>query len=264
MFHPSATVLLFRGHDHLPRMAETSRHVLLETANGDSNEVRSVDLENLPVGLVGVTSHELGPAGTGPAIFGIGGSEYRVEIDAGAYLQEDQEVVVVGEYNQVEPVTEDVTQQRIRGDVGIENIDNDQIDPATEPTLVSVDSRLEAIDTDTDALATIDTSTGGTRDAVTNGDTVTTGQHTIQAADTPESITEGTATAVGAGKAVAVQALRSNAGTVWVGDDTVDAATGYPLAPGQPVDLALDDAADIHVSAPNTGDVVAWIVEADA
>lgn len=77
-----------------------------------------IDRENLAVGLVGTATERINVAARGPAIFTVGGSEFRVEVLADAEVQEDQEVVVVGEGNVVVPADDmDITTSgsRLRG-----------------------------------------------------------------------------------------------------------------------------------------------------
>ena len=64
-----------------------------------------------------------------------------------------------------------------------------------------------------------------------------------------------------------IRALTTNAGAVFVGDSTVDAATGYPLAAGVELDLDdllgesgdIIDLSKIYVDAATNADGVAFI-----
>lgn len=148
--------------------------------------------------------------------------------------------------------------------VSIEDRQGNQIDPATDGGLQAIQDRLTDTVASEATLASVDGSAADTAGALTNSAGVAHGQHATNTADTAESITGGAASPVGAGKAVAVQAIPGNSGTIYVGDATVDSSTGYPLVGGQVVTLAVEDAANIYVTAPTTGDAVAWIVESDA
>ena len=58
---------------------------------------------------------------------------------------------------------------------------------------------------------------------------------------------------------VRVKALADNTGTVYVGDENVAAATGYPLAAGEEVFVEINDLATVYVDAAEDGDAVAYL-----
>jgi len=55
-----------------------------------------------------------------------------------------------------------------------------------------------------------------------------------------------------------VKALSGNAGVVYVGPSGVTAATGYPLAAGEAISFAVQNANSLFVLGVNTTDVVAF------
>jgi hypothetical protein len=59
---------------------------------------------------------------------------------------------------------------------------------------------------------------------------------------------------------VQVVALLANTGVVYVGGDTVDAATGYPLSQGDTLAIPIGDAEDVWLDAANDGDGVRFLV----
>ena len=77
--------------------------------------------------------------------------------------------------------------------------------------------------------------------------------------------TAGTAVAMAAssapvGGAVAVKALLTNTGTVYVGGSDVEAANGLPLAPGEVAILVyVGDLATLFVDSAVNGEGVAWL-----
>lgn len=58
---------------------------------------------------------------------------------------------------------------------------------------------------------------------------------------------------------VRVKALAGNTGTVYIGDEDVAAATGYPLAAGEEVFVEINDLAAVYVDAAENGDAVAYL-----
>ena len=87
---------------------------------------------------------------------------------------------------------------------------------------------------------------------------VTSGEKLVATAGTAERLTaESTPATSGI---VQVIARLNNTGVVYVGGDTVDAATGYPLAQGDTLVIPLGDATDVWLDAANDGDSVRFLV----
>jgi hypothetical protein len=57
---------------------------------------------------------------------------------------------------------------------------------------------------------------------------------------------------------IAIQALQTNTGVVFVGAAGVTASTGYPLSAGQQVSFGVTNAAAVFVLGQNASDVVAF------
>ena len=60
-------------------------------------------------------------------------------------------------------------------------------------------------------------------------------------------------------KGVRVKADASNTGVIYVGPSTVSASTGYPLAKGEEVLIAVEDPALVSVVADAGGQKIAWL-----
>jgi hypothetical protein len=61
-------------------------------------------------------------------------------------------------------------------------------------------------------------------------------------------------------RSVSILALAGNAGEVYLGDVTVNATIGFPLAAGDGVDLAIDNLRRLYLDAANNGDAIAFLV----
>jgi hypothetical protein len=122
------------------------------------------------------------------------------------------------------------------GDVNLLDTNDNQIDPATEGTLSSVD------------------------DALSNGIDIVTGQETVGTPGTAEALNGGTGISVPDGQSVAVIALPDNSGSVFVGDSTVDSSSGVELVGGAGVEFDVDDVSKVFVDALNANDGVSWKV----
>lgn len=127
--------------------------------------------------------------------------------------------------------------------VGVHDAQGAQIDPAMDATVEGTTAAVEA-----------------NTAAVSGEDGLAFGRAAVTTAGTAVPLADA-ATPVPGDKSVLVQSIQGNAGTVYVGDGTVTTGSGYPLAPGQVVSLAVNDVATLHVDADNAGDEVAYIVE---
>lgn len=90
-----------------------------------------------------------------------------------------------------------------------------------------------------------------------------TGQDTVATAGTAVQLNGGTSLVVPDGASVSVTALPSNAGNIYVGDSTVDSATGDVLTADTSVSPPVTDVASIYIDADNAGEGVSWITEVD-
>jgi len=93
------------------------------------------------------------------------------------------------------------------------------------------------------------------------------GQTTVTTAGTSVALGAGTTPAPTA-STVVITAMPTNTGTIYVGnagDDTVSAANGSPLAPGERVviELTFSKLSDIRVNAATSGDKAAWLIAED-
>lgn len=91
--------------------------------------------------------------------------------------------------------------------------------------------------------------------------TVATGQQSVSSPGTAEALNDGTPLRVPNNASVAVRANSDNDGTVYLGDETVDSATGGILAAGESLTLAVDNVATLYIDADTAEDGVSWIVE---
>ena len=91
--------------------------------------------------------------------------------------------------------------------------------------------------------------------SVTLPTTVYNGQNTVASAGTAEALATSQALVSG----VHVKALNANVGIVYVGDSSVDSATGYELSAGESVFLETDNLADVYIDAATSADGVCYI-----
>lgn len=96
-----------------------------------------------------------------------------------------------------------------------------------------------------------------------NWPTIEHGQDTVSTAGSPVALNGGTSLSVPEGASVSVRANSDNAGTVYIGDSSVSASTGFEKTAGDGLTLNVEDVSTIHVDADNGGDGVSWIVEAE-
>ena len=75
--------------------------------------------------------------------------------------------------------------------------------------------------------------------------------------------TSGTELVLGSSQAlvigVTVKAISGNTGSVWVGTNPVTVTTGFELAAGEQVFIAVDNIADVYVDTTTNGDKVSFI-----
>lgn len=87
-----------------------------------------------------------------------------------------------------------------------------------------------------------------------------TGQETIGTSGTSVQFNDGIALEVPGGSAVKVSAPAGNSGAVYIGDDTVDASTGYVLDPGKSEEFPVSNVQQLYADADSGGDSVSWAV----
>jgi len=78
--------------------------------------------------------------------------------------------------------------------------------------------------------------------------------------------TAGTAEALASSQAVrsvVVRAKTANTGVVYVGDSSVAAANGFPLAADEAITLTVNDLAAVYLDVATSGEGVTYIAEAD-
>lgn len=65
-----------------------------------------------------------------------------------------------------------------------------------------------------------------------------------------------------AGTYFALKAHPANGGTVWIGNDgndDVDGSTGFPLEPGEGIEVFARSLTELYFDADNSGDRVCWV-----
>lgn len=97
-----------------------------------------------------------------------------------------------------------------------------------------------------------------------NFSTVAAGQDSVATAGTAEQLNGGTSLPVPQGSTLTIRANSGLTGSMYVGDSTVSSSTGYILAGGETVTLAVDDVAEVWIDTDSGGQGVSWVVEADA
>jgi hypothetical protein len=60
-------------------------------------------------------------------------------------------------------------------------------------------------------------------------------------------------------KAVAIRALISNTGTIYVGTTGVHSSTGYELSAGDAIDIAIDDLSKVSIDSSVNGEGVSYL-----
>jgi hypothetical protein len=102
----------------------------------------------------------------------------------------------------------------------------------------------------------------GTAGSDPNPTGISYGQETVDAAGTAQTISPAGSVLVPPGFGVVVKALSGNAGSVYIGDLSVEVSTGFELQPGESVTYFVQDVATIFVDSDNNDDGVCWTVEA--
>jgi len=92
---------------------------------------------------------------------------------------------------------------------------------------------------------------------------LTTGQDTVSTSGTAVQLNGGTSLTVPDGASLTLRAI-GGTGEVFVGDSTVDSATGYVIGQGETASLNITDVATVYIDAANAGDGVSWVIETDA
>lgn len=83
--------------------------------------------------------------------------------------------------------------------------------------------------------------------------TIKTGQQAIDST-TPENLT-----GVGGNNSVIrVKSLKTNTGIIYVGDSTVSTGTGYPLDPGESLELEMQSMRKVYFLATVDEEKIAW------
>ena len=189
-----------------------------------------------------------------------GDSEVRISKAAADVepLAERDVAVVEGD------ITDDVSgsidvsdrQGREAGKVRVMNSGGVLVDPATDSTLSSTLEREVATWTAGVLDVAIDNEPVAVSESGAELTTVATGRVTVTAAGTAEQLP--TVTVDGE---LTITALSGNAGTVYVGDSTVDATSGDPLQPGQSITVSINNADGLYVDADNGGDTISYLAE---
>lgn len=86
--------------------------------------------------------------------------------------------------------------------------------------------------------------------------TVIAGQTTVTTAGTQVAL--GTSTALPSGL-LRIKALHANTGWIYVGDSTVDSATGFVLDAGEEVVLTINNLATVYIDSSVNGEGVSYI-----
>jgi len=89
--------------------------------------------------------------------------------------------------------------------------------------------------------------------SITSPTSVTSGKDTVAAAGTHEQMANVPC------KGVSIKALSTNTDMIYLGPDGVAAATGYQLAAGESIDIAIDNLNRIYIDAAVTGEGVTYL-----
>jgi hypothetical protein len=84
-----------------------------------------------------------------------------------------------------------------------------------------------------------------------------TGKKTVAAAGTAEALGESQTLTVG----VTIKAEADNTGTVYVGDEDVDSASGFQLAKGESIFIPINDLAAVYLDVSVSGDGVTYLAQ---
>lgn len=127
-------------------------------------------------------------------------------------------------------------------------------DAATETTLAAIAGYVDELEALLDVLA----SGAGDQlrvDLITPfvPTSVGTGQKTVSAAGTAEQLT------AQACKAVSIAAKAANTGNIFIGGSTVSSANGRILAPGDSIDLAIDNLNRLYIDAAVNGEGISYL-----
>lgn len=95
-----------------------------------------------------------------------------------------------------------------------------------------------------------------------NFNTVASGQDTVSTAGTAEQLNGGTSENIPNRGVLHVKALSGNGGSVYLGDSSVSATTGYELTASESVTLHVGNVNDVWIDVDTGGEGVSWIVEA--
>lgn len=87
------------------------------------------------------------------------------------------------------------------------------------------------------------------------GSDIGSGQETVAVAGTCVQLSEESLSIL----SVTVKALATNGGNIYVGDETVDATSGFVLAAGESVSMDVDDLSDVYIDADVNGEGVSFI-----
>ena len=88
---------------------------------------------------------------------------------------------------------------------------------------------------------------------ITSPTSVTSGKDTVAAAGSHEQMANVPC------KGVSIKALSTNTGMIYLGPDGVEAATGYQLAAGESIDIAIDNLNRLYIDAAVTGEGVTYL-----
>jgi hypothetical protein len=123
--------------------------------------------------------------------------------------------------------------------------------PAGANAIGSVDvDNLPSLPAGGNKIGTVDV------DSISSPSAPTSGKKTVSTAGTAEALV-GSSTTVQEG--VTVKALSGNGGTVYVGDSSVSASSGFELAAGEQVFLVVSDLANVYVDVDTGGEGVSFI-----
>lgn len=89
--------------------------------------------------------------------------------------------------------------------------------------------------------------------SITSPTSVTSGKDTVTTAGTHEQMANVPC------RGVSIKALSTNTGMIYLGPDGVAAATGYQLAAGESIDIAIDNVNRIYIDASVSGEGVTYL-----
>lgn len=91
--------------DYGEAILQSQKHII-GLLNAQSAGGVDVTTSVLPIGAVGTAMRKINPGASGPAVFTLAGTEYRVTVQADQLVYEDQDVVVAADPNMVVPASE--------------------------------------------------------------------------------------------------------------------------------------------------------------